>query len=175
MVFDKVQEFREAVPQQSIREGDIRQVDIRQVDSPVAPKRVLIRVATVCLTLAGVALVAPSALSQDAARSTPSAVAPYSACAIDPQGLMCSADQQALAAPSASVQANTNAVTILQPLTNAQMEQLSNVLLGFLYFVLPVGFGLGLFLHDRYQAYRAATLDAQIKLLEKLWEQSPQA
>lgn len=170
MTLNKVRENHKLTTQRSARK-----VSIRKTGIPFASSCALMPLATVCFMLAGASLVAPSALSQDVARSTPSAVTPNSTCAIESQGLMCNVDQHELETPSASSQASINAASLLQPSTNAQMEQLSNVLLGFLYFVLPVGFGLGLFLHDRYQAYRSAMLDAQIKLLEKLWEQSPQA
>lgn len=60
-------------------------------------------------------------------------------------------------------------------LSRTQMEQMANILLALIYLVLPIGFSVGLVLHDRHQAQRTATLEAQIKLLEKLWHQSPQA
>lgn len=165
IALNQMRETPEMAPPQSID----------RVAGQSALKRAFIPLATVCLTLGSVALMVPSALSQTVARSTPSAVTPDSVCAINPQGLMCNADQPELEASSTLSQAHTNVASLLQPSTKTQMEQLSDMLLGFLYFVLPIGFGLGLFLHDRYQSYRAAMLDAQIKLLEKLWEQSPQA
>lgn len=124
-----------------------------------------INITTVCLAIAGTMSIAPSAFSHSTERS----LAP-STCATDPQGLMCDGDPRELEGAVASQTSQT-----LPALSDRQMEQLSDLLLGLLYFVMPIGFGLGLFLHDRYQAYRAATLEAQIKLLEKLWEQTPQA
>ncbi|XGV99357.1 MAG: hypothetical protein ACAF41_10530 [Leptolyngbya sp. BL-A-14] len=140
-----------------------------------------INLATVGLVFAGVLSITPSALSQSAVlspsaiRSGADATVQHPTCAIDPQGLMCTTSSHELEALPVSSQASVQTGTMLHPLTNEQMERLSDILLGILYFVLPVGFGLTLFLHDRYQSYRTATLDAQIKLLEKLWEQSPQA
>ncbi|WP_146141083.1 hypothetical protein [Stenomitos frigidus] len=76
----------------------------------------------------------------------------------------------------AMVPATTSAPAVSPKLLSAaQMERIADILLGLFYFVLPVGLGLGIFLHDRYQQHRASILEEQIKLLEKLWEQSPQA
>ncbi len=127
--------------------------------------------------------IAPAALSQNSASSktvqaTPDAVVQHSICVSDPQGLMCNSNQPNVNAATATTQASrasAHTVTVLPTLSKAQMERVSDVLLGLLYFVLPIGFGIGLFMHDRRQAERAATLEAQIQLLEKLWEQSPQA
>lgn len=62
----------------------------------------------------------------------------------------------------------------LQPLTPAQQGTIANIILGFLYLVLPSGLCLGIFLYDKYCAYRAAVLHKQVEFLEKLWEQSTQ-
>jgi hypothetical protein len=56
---------------------------------------------------------------------------------------------------------------------NAQQEQISHILLGFIYFVLPVGVGLSIFLHDKYVQHRSATLNKQIEILEQVWKQTP--
>ena len=83
---------------------------------------------------------------------------------------------QASVAKTMPVQ-TTHATIATSPLglSRTQMEQMANMLLALIYLVLPVGFSIGLLLHDRHQAQRTATLEAQIKLLEKLWHQSPQA
>jgi hypothetical protein len=138
-----------------------------QLGNQFAFSRRCIHMATICLAVVGVVSIAPSALSQGVARST--ATVQHSTCASDPQGSMCSSQRELDSA------ATPQTVAMLPALSDAQMEQLSDVLLGLLYFVLPIGFGIGLFIHDRHQAERAAALEAQIKLLEKLWEQSPQA
>lgn len=114
--------------------------------------------------------------AQNAARSTREAIQP-STCAADVQGLRCNLSNPTLkdATQRQASPTTASAVALMQPLSNAQMERLSDILLGLLYFVLPIGFGIGLFLHDRQQAQRMATLEAQIKLLERLWNQTPQA
>lgn len=136
---------------------------------------------TIGLALAGAVAIASPALSQtamlglSAARSGSDTVVQRSTCVRDPQGLMCNANSNEIDQLPLTPQTSVHTATVLQPLTHVQMEQLSDLLLGVLYFVLPIGFGLTLLLHDRDEAYRAAMLDNQIKLLEKLWEQSPQA
>ena len=57
---------------------------------------------------------------------------------------------------------------------NAQQEAISQILLGFIYFVLPVGVGLSIFLHDKCVQQRSATLNKQIEILEQVWKQTPQ-
>lgn len=127
----------------------------------------------------GLFAIAASASAQDVGQSLSRRADTQATCTTDPQGLMCPADasgEHVVDSPSTVVPSSiSDSETVAHGLTAAQMELISNVLLGLLYFVLPVGFGLGIFLHDRYQARRSATLAAQIKLLEKLWEQSPQA
>ncbi len=36
----------------------------------------------------------------------------------------------------------------------------------------PIGFCLGIALHDRYLVYRAAVLQSQVEMLERLWQRS---
>ncbi|MEG3850978.1 hypothetical protein QT971_28275 [Microcoleus sp. herbarium19] len=57
---------------------------------------------------------------------------------------------------------------------NAQQEIISQMLLGFIYFVLPAGVGLGIFVHGKYTQHRSATLNKQIEILEQVWKQTPQ-
>lgn len=91
-------------------------------------------------------------------------------CVKDAQGLMCKADdrdKEAASDESATMQPTS---TTPQILSSEQLGQFSNVLLGCLYFVLPTGLGLAIFLHDN----RSKTLNEQIERLEKLWSQNPQ-
>jgi hypothetical protein len=61
-------------------------------------------------------------------------------------------------------------ITVVPPLLSpAQQKSVANILIGFIYFVLPCGLVLGIFLHDKYQVYRAAILQKQIELLERLY------
>ena len=145
-----------------------------------------------CLAASGVVAIAPSALSQSATPGRSESVSQQVFCTRNPQGLRCHpanhASEVGIASPTATSSSSPAAPSqrhasklhsfelhSFEPISAEQMERLSNVLLGLLYFVLPAGFGLGLFLHDRHQSSRAAVLEAQIKLLEKLWKQSPQA
>ena len=162
MILGSVQEHSTLAPQQSNDKSDAQSLSGQRI-----------HLASVCMVIAGILLSAPSALSQNA--STPDVPVQHSTCASDPQGLMCNSSQRGVSSAATHASRAINATTMVPALSDAQMERLSDVLLGLLYFVLPIGFGLTLFLHDRYQAYRASLLEAQIKLLEKLWEQTPQA
>lgn len=70
-----------------------------------------------------------------------------------------------------------NSATAHQPsslISPVQDEQLSSILLGFLYFVLPVGIGLAIWLHDYRNRDRFFKLTAQIATLERIWSQNLQ-
>jgi hypothetical protein len=60
-----------------------------------------------------------------------------------------------------------------QLLSPAQQTLIANILLGIGY-LLPCGVCLGIFLYDKYYAYRSAVLKEQIEFLERLWQQSTQ-
>ncbi|XHX79110.1 MAG: hypothetical protein RBJ76_04025 [Stenomitos frigidus ULC029] len=95
-------------------------------------------------------------------------------------GCLATASVLTIAAPSVaqtvpSQSGHATVATSSLGLSRTQMEQIANILLALIYLVLPIGFSVGLVLHDRHQAQRTAALEAQIKLLEKLWHQSPQA
>lgn len=57
-----------------------------------------------------------------------------------------------------------------QLLSSTQQETIANILIGFIYLVLPCGLGLGIFLYNKYRVHRAAIIQEQIELLEKLWQ-----
>lgn len=44
--------------------------------------------------------------------------------------------------------------------------------LKFIFFILPLGICLGIFLYDRYYVYRTTVLKEQVEMLERLWQQS---
>ncbi|HEY9655372.1 MAG TPA: hypothetical protein V6C50_07755 [Crinalium sp.] len=95
-------------------------------------------------------------------------------------GCLTTASMMTIAAPSIahtvpSQESHATLATSPLGMSRTQMEQMANILLALIYLVVPIGFSVGLVLHDRHQAQRTATLEAQIKLLEKLWHQSPQA
>ncbi|MBW4472271.1 MAG: hypothetical protein KME45_17985 [Stenomitos rutilans HA7619-LM2] len=165
--------FNQAVPGQTASNFKVDPIRAR-----FASKHRWLNVLAVGLAVVGIVAIAPMAAAQSEQAVEPSLQAPT--CIADSQGLMCrtneNSPQNGVPALPKAMPANVStSATVSHGLSATQMEQISNALLGILYFVLPVGFGLGLFLHDRYQAYRVATLEAQIKLLEKMWEQSPQA
>ncbi len=91
-------------------------------------------------------------------------------CVKDIQGLMCKTDDRDKAATSDESATMQPTSTTPQILSSEQLGQFSNVLLGCLYFVLPTGLGLAIFLHDK----RSKILNEQIERLEKLWSQNPQ-
>ena len=66
---------------------------------------------------------------------------------------------------------SSNVVTVVPSLTPTQQESVANIFI-WLTYLLPLGLGLGLFLYDKYWAYRSAVLHKQIDLLERLWQYS---
>lgn len=83
---------------------------------------------------------------------------------------MCKAEaRDAKVADTTVVPINSQAATS-QLLNSEKMELLCNIILGSLYFVLPTGLGLAIFLQDK----RTELLSAQIELLERLWHQNHQ-
>lgn len=106
---------------------------------------------TLCIAASGCLAIAPAAFSQSAAENPGN-------------------DLEVGVPESLKV---TSIKTVPPKLSSAELELISNVLLGFLYFVLPIGIGLGIFLYDKYSSYRSAVLAQQITILERLWMQSP--
>ncbi len=61
-------------------------------------------------------------------------------------------------------------VTVVPPLVSpAQQKSIADILLVLIYFVLPGGLVLGMFLYDKYYIYRAGVIQEQIDLLERLY------
>ncbi|MBD2494093.1 hypothetical protein [Nostoc sp. FACHB-280] len=58
-----------------------------------------------------------------------------------------------------------------QLITDAN-KTIINVVLWLMFFA-PIGFGLGIVLYDRYLIYRAAVLQRQVEMLERIWQRSP--
>lgn len=126
----------------------------------------------VCLAASGCLAIAPIALGQSLEEVQ------HLTCVKDAQGLMCKTeerDSEPVRNPGnglkAGVPESLKVSTIAAPqlITSAQLEFISNVLLGFLYFVLPTGIGLAIYMHDKYSSYRSAMLEKQIEILERLW------
>ncbi|MGA7934658.1 MAG: hypothetical protein WCA35_14025 [Kovacikia sp.] len=55
-----------------------------------------------------------------------------------------------------------------------QDELISNVLLAFLFLVLPAGVAFAVWMQERRDRDRTLTLNAQIQMLERIWKKSPQ-
>jgi hypothetical protein len=138
----------------------------------------------VCLLTSGFLAIASSAFGQSVELQINGENVQHLTCVKDTQGLMCKTEQRDSqstqktadvreAGTAKSLKAST-LMPVPQLLSSAQLEFISNVLLGFLYLVLPVGLGLGIFLHDKYYAYRSNLLSTQMELLERLWKQSSQ-
>ena len=72
------------------------------------------------------------------------------------------------------VNSTTSQAAAPQLFDEAQQEEISQMLLGFLYFVLPVGVTLSIFMHDKYSQKRSATIKQQTEVLEVVFNQHPQ-
>ena len=117
-----------------------------------------------CLTVvvaAGMLTIAPSALAQAKPQVTEAGVE-HLTCVKDAQELTCKVDDR---------DGQLAAVDTTSPIVSSeQLGQISDALLGGLYFLLPAGLGLAIFLRDR----QSELLSTQIERLEKLWSQDPQ-
>ncbi len=101
----------------------------------------------------------------------------YLTCVEDSQGLMCKPQardnqHQKPTSPAPTSQISTTYLPTV--LSAAQLGLISNMLLGILYFVLPSGLALAVFLHDKNHAYRTQLLSTQIEFLERIWRQNSQ-
>ena len=109
---------------------------------------------TVCVAVAGCLGTAPGAIAQEA----------------QPQ-VKAQAIEQSNQQP---VNSTTSQPAAVPQFDAAAQEEIAQMLLGFIYFVLPVGVGLSIFLHDKYAQKRSATLNQQIEVLEISLHQTPQ-
>jgi hypothetical protein len=67
----------------------------------------------------------------------------------------------------------SSANVVPQVLSPAQQKSIANIAL-WIGYLLPCGACLGIFLYDKYSAYRSAILKEQIEMLERLWKQTHQ-
>ena len=80
-------------------------------------------------------------------------------------------DKGDVKATKATQNHNSSHTTVVPPLLSpAQQKSVSDLLLGLIYFVLPGGLVLGIFLYDKYCVYRTALIKQQIENLERLWQ-----
>jgi hypothetical protein len=85
-----------------------------------------------------------------------------------------SAQQQAVKEVKATEKLKSSTVNdVPQLLSPAQQKSIANIALWIGYLV-PCGACLGIFLYDKYYAYRSALLKEQIDMLERLWKQTSQ-
>jgi hypothetical protein len=85
-----------------------------------------------------------------------------------------SAQQQAVKEVKATEKLKSSTVNdVPQLLSPAQQKSIANIALWIGYLV-PCGACLGIFLYDKYCAYRSALLKEQIDMLERLWKQTSQ-
>ena len=124
---------------------------------------------TAGLIASGGVTIAPS-LTVAQTIPSPGAEVEHLTCVKDAQGLMCKADERDNT-PTAQDEAATLKLSAPpQIMSSEQLGRVSNLLLGCLYFVLPTGLALAIFLHDK----RSKLFSEQVARLEKLWSQNPQ-
>lgn len=126
--------------------------------------RVLLR-----LMLAG-GLIAAS-VAQAAVPSKQNVPVQHLTCKQDAQVLMCT-HSEALNGSSGVKQTTVSKLDLLasQGITAEQLGQISNLLLGLMYFGLPVALVFAVLRHDRRDAERTQ----HIEQLKRIWERSPQ-
>jgi hypothetical protein len=100
------------------------------------------------------------------------------------QSLACEFNQNCISSNTSSVQSkitnysqyqpsnqSSNLPFANQPLTIAEQYKLA-IILQWFFLLIPIVFGVGIIVYDRYLVYRAAVLQKQVEMLEKLWQQS---
>jgi hypothetical protein len=156
--------------------------------SSSAAKSKLLNLLTVCLAASGLLVPAQAAFGHDANQRSDGKDVQHLVCVKQGQQLLCDVqtspdgdERSELTQSQGSVQdakatqspKSNTALVVPQLITPAQQAFIENILLGLSYF-LPCGLVLGLFLYDKYSAYRLAVLDEQVERLEKLWQKSTQ-
>ncbi len=114
---------------------------------------------------------ATSAVAQTAVSSKRNSQVQHLTCMQDTQGLMCT-HNEALNLSSSVEQTTDSKPDPSAPgwLTAQQLGQVSNLLLGVMYFGLPIALVFAVLRHDKRDAERTQ----QIEQLKRIWEQSPQ-
>jgi hypothetical protein len=127
---------------------------------------------TLGLAVLGLSAIAPAAFGQSMTLQKGRVEVEHLTCTKDTQGLMCKPQvQDSKVVPQAAMAADsTAAISAPQWISAGQLSSFSDVLLGGLYFVLPVGVGLAMFLHDEQTKRFAKRIDR----LERLWNNHPQ-
>jgi predicted PurR-regulated permease PerM len=116
-------------------------------------------------------LIATSAAAQMAASSKQNLPVQHLTCVQDTQGLMCT-HNEASNVSSGVEQTTVSKAELSAPegLTAEQLGQVSNLLLGVMYFGLPIALVFAVLRHDKRYAERIQ----QIEQLKRIWGQSPQ-
>ncbi len=141
---------------------------------------------TVCIAVSGGLLIpSQAAFSHSVERQLNLEQAQHLVCRKEGQHFLCNvenreernrelANQDAVKRIQSSEKLKSSTVNVVpQLLTSDQQRGIVNILLG-LGFLIPCGALLGIFLYDKYCAYRSAVLREQIELLERLWKQTSQ-
>jgi hypothetical protein len=136
---------------------------------------------TVCIAISGGLLIpSKAALSYSVERQSNPEQAQHLVCRKEGEHFLCnvekreSPDQDAVKKIQSTDKLKSSTVNSFpQLLSSDQQRVIVNILLG-LGFLIPCGTLLGIFLYDKYYAYRSAVLKEQIELLERLWKQTSQ-
>lgn len=156
--------------------------------SSSAAKSKLFNLLTVCLAASGLLAPAQAAFGYEADQQIQGKEVQHLVCVKQGQQLLCNVEaspdgesDRELTQSQGSVQDAKatgspkayTATVVPQLITPTQQAFIGNALLGLSYLV-PCGLVLGLFMYDKYSAYRLAVLNEQVERLEKLWKQSTQ-
>jgi hypothetical protein len=116
-------------------------------------------------------LMASSAAAQTAISLKQNSKVQHLTCVKDTQGLMCTSNEM-LNEPRGVQQATASKSDSSFPqwITTAQLGQVSNLLIGIMYFGLPIALVFAVLRHDKRDAERTQ----HIELLKRMWQQSPQ-
>jgi hypothetical protein len=128
---------------------------------------------TIGLAVLGLSATAPVAFGQSVTLQKEGVEVERLTCTKDAQGLMCKPQvQDSKVVPQTTTAANSVAATVGTPqgISAGQLSFFSDVLLGGLYFVFPLGVGLAIFLHDE----RTKNFVKRLDRLEKIWNNHPQ-
>jgi hypothetical protein len=147
-------------------------------------KSKLFNLLAVCLATSGLLAPAKGAFAHSGEQQINPEQAQHLVCVKQGQHLLCEEQEsskqelgwnQATLNESQSTDSlKSSTVTVVpQMLSPAEQGSIANILIAVGYLV-PCGLILGIFLHDKYYAYRAAVLNEQIERLERLWKQSTQ-
>ena len=115
-------------------------------------------------------LISSAAAAQPTVVSNHNAQVQHLTCVQDTQGLMCKVDASSNTKSIEQVSVDKSDISAPELITTAQLGQISDLLLGIMYFGLPSALVFAVLLHDK----RAAQRTQLIAQLERTW-QNPQS